>query len=93
MSVEVGLLHRGTEKLIEYTSYSQVVGYFDRMDYVSIALQELALTLCIEHLLNSSLSLYVALVRTCIAELYRVLNHALNITTTAIDVGLFTTML
>jgi NADH:ubiquinone oxidoreductase subunit D len=93
LDIEIGLLHRGTEKLLEFTAMNQIVGYFDRMDYMSIVLQELALIQALEKSIGGITSLYVGLIRTCLGELFRILNHSLNITTTAIDLGLFTTML
>ena len=91
--IEIGLLHRGTEKLIETNTYNLNIGYFDRLDYVSNIIQELLFIISIETIINSCNSLFISLWRTIISELYRNLNHSLNITTHAIDIGLFTLML
>jgi len=91
---EIGLLHRGTEKLIDSlgTVY-QSIGYFDRLDYVSVASQELLFVHSFEKLVNCSISLYDSFIRLFLVELFRILNHSLAITTHAIDIGLFSTML
>lgn len=91
--VEIGLLHRGTEKLCEFTHVNASIPYFSRMDYMSIVLQELVIVHAVENILNSYISTYTSIIRTLIGEIYRTLNHSLNITTTAIDIGLFTCML
>ena len=93
ISPEIGLLHRGTEKLMECNYYNSNIGYFDRLDYVSCVIQELCYILVLERLFNSYGSIYISLWRTLLIEFYRNLNHSLNITTHAIDIGLFTTML
>jgi len=90
---EIGLLHRGTEKLIESNYFSSSIPYFDRLDYVSNITQELLFIQSIERLINCYSGIYISLWRTLLLEFYRVLNHVLNITTHAIDIGLFTTML
>jgi NADH-quinone oxidoreductase subunit D len=86
----IGLLHRGTEKLIEYKTYIQAVPYFDRLDYVSPMCQEHAFALATEKLLRITPPLRAQYIRVLFAELTRVLNHLLNITTYALDVGAIT---
>ncbi len=86
----IGLLHRGTEKLIEYKSYIQAVPYFDRLDYVSPMTQEHAFALATEKLLGVTVPLRAMWIRTLFSEITRVLNHLLNITTYALDVGAIT---
>ena len=93
LSPEIGLLHRGTEKLMECNYYNLNIGYFDRLDYVSGIIQELLFILTLERIINCYCSNYISLWRTLLSEFYRNLNHSLNITTHAIDIGLFTTML
>ncbi len=90
---EIGLLHRGTEKLIECNYYNSSIGYFDRLDYVSGVIQELLYVLILERIINAISTNYISIWRTLLLEFYRNLNHSLNITTHAIDIGLFTTML
>jgi len=89
----IGLLHRGTEKLIEYKTYMQAVPYFDRLDYVSPLCQEHAFVLAAEKLLGIEVPLRAQYVRVLFAEITRVLNHILNITAYAMDVGAMTPML
>ncbi|MBV9786366.1 MAG: NADH-quinone oxidoreductase subunit D [Acidisphaera sp.] len=86
----VGLLHRGTEKLIEYKTYMQAMPYFDRLDYVSPMCQEHAFALAIEKLLQIEAPERGQWIRTMFAEITRVLNHLLNVTTYALDVGALT---
>ncbi len=86
----IGLLHRGTEKLIEYKSYIQAVPYFDRLDYVSPMCQEHAFALAVEKLLGIEAPERGKWIRTLFAEITRVLNHLLNLTTYALDVGAIT---
>jgi len=86
----IGLLHRGTEKLIEYKSYIQAVPYFDRLDYVSPMAQEHAFVLAIEKLLSIEAPERAKWIRTLFSEITRVLNHLLNVTTYALDVGAIT---
>ena len=86
----IGLLHRGTEKLIEYKTYLQAIPYFDRLDYVSPMCQEHAFALAVEKLLNIKPPLRAQYIRVFFAELTRILNHILNITTFAIDLGAVT---
>jgi NADH-quinone oxidoreductase subunit D len=86
----IGLLHRGTEKLIEYKTYMQAVPYFDRLDYVSPMCEEHAFALAVEKLLGIEAPLRAKWIRTMFAEITRVLNHLLNVTTYALDVGALT---
>ncbi len=86
----IGLLHRGTEKLIEYKSYIQAVPYFDRLDYVSPMSQEHAFALAVEKLLGVEAPLRAKWIRTLFCEITRVLNHLLNVTTYGLDVGAIT---
>lgn len=91
---EVGLLHRGTEKCIESLgTYYSTMSYFDRLDYVSVVAQELLFVASVEKYINCFVALYESFIRVLLVELFRVLNHCLAITTHAIDIGLFTTML
>ena len=89
----VGLLHRGTEKLIEYKTYLQAVPYFDRLDYVAPMSQEHAFALAVEKLLGIEVPERGQYVRVLFAEISRILNHILNITTFALDVGAMTPLL
>ncbi len=89
----IGLLHRGTEKLIEYKTYLQAVPYFDRLDYVSPMSQEHAFALAVEKLLSLEVPVRGQYIRVLYAELSRILNHILNITTFALDVGAMTPLL
>jgi NADH dehydrogenase (ubiquinone) Fe-S protein 2 len=86
----IGLLHRGTEKLIEYKNYLQALPYFDRLDYVSMMCQEHAYVLAIEKLLNCSVPLRAQYIRVLFSEITRILNHLLAITCHALDVGAMT---
>jgi len=86
----VGLLHRGTEKLIEYKTYMQAVPYFDRLDYVSPMCEEHAFALAVEKLLGITVPDRAQWIRVLFAEITRVLNHLLNVTTFALDVGAIT---
>ncbi len=86
----IGLLHRGTEKLIEYKSYIQAVPYFDRLDYVSPMCQEHAFALAVEKLMGIEAPERGKWIRTLFAEITRILNHLLNLTTYALDVGAIT---
>jgi len=86
----IGLLHRGTEKLIEHKTYLQAIPYFDRLDYVSPMNQEHAFCLAIEKLLGVSAPIRGRLIRVLYAELGRILNHLLNVTTFALDIGALT---
>jgi len=86
----IGLLHRGTEKLIEYKTYTQATPYFDRLDYVAPMNQEHTFALAVEKLLGISVPERGQYIRVLFAELTRILNHILNITTFALDVGAIT---
>ena len=86
----IGLLHRGTEKLIEHKTYLQAVPYFDRLDYVAPMNQEHAFALAVERLLGIEVPIRGQLIRVLYSEIGRVLNHLLNITTQALDVGALT---
>ncbi len=89
----IGLLHRGTEKLIEHKTYLQAVPYFDRLDYVAPQNQEHAFALATEKLLGIEVPPRAQYIRVLFAEIGRVLNHLLNITSYAMDVGAMTPML
>ena len=89
----IGLLHRGTEKLIEHKTYLQAVPYFDRLDYVSPMCQEHAYALAVEKLLDIEVPKRGQYIRVLFSELSRILNHILNITTYALDVGAMTPLL
>lgn len=89
----IGLLHRGTEKLIEYKSYIQALPYFDRLDYVSMMAQEHAYSLAVEKLLGVKVPRRAAYIRVLFAEITRILNHLLALTTHALDVGAMTPFL
>jgi NADH-quinone oxidoreductase subunit D len=89
----IGLLHRGTEKLIEYKTYLQAVPYFDRLDYVAPMNQEHAFALGVERLLGITPPPRAQYIRVLYAEISRILNHILNITTMALDVGAMTPLL
>ena len=89
----VGLLHRGTEKLIEYKSYQQAVPYFDRLDYVSPQNQEHAFALAVEKLLGVQAPPRGQYIRTLYAEIGRVLNHIFTVCAFAMDIGAMTPML
>ena len=89
----IGLLHRGTEKLIEYKNYLQALPYFDRLDYVSMMSQEHSYCLAIEKLLDIKIPLRAQFIRVLFAELTRILNHLLAIGCHAMDVGAMTPFL
>jgi NADH dehydrogenase (ubiquinone) Fe-S protein 2 len=89
----IGLLHRGTEKLIEYRTFLQGLPYFDRLDYVSMMSQEHSYCLAVEHLLKCIVPLRGRLIRILFSEITRILNHLLAITTHALDVGAMTPFL
>lgn len=89
----IGLLHRGTEKLIEYKTYRQALPYFDRLDYVSMMAQEHLFSSCIEKIINCNVPYRAKYIRVIFLELTRILNHLLSITTHAIDVGALTPLL
>ncbi|XP_076278207.1 NADH dehydrogenase (ubiquinone) 49 kDa subunit [Lasioglossum baleicum] len=86
----IGLLHRGTEKLIEYKTYLQALPYFDRLDYVSMMCNEQCFSIAIEKLLNIEVPLRAKYIRTLFGELTRILNHIMGIGTHALDVGAMT---
>jgi len=86
----IGLLHRGTEKLIEYKNYLQALPYFDRLDYVAPMNQEHAFCLAAEKLLQISIPTRGQLIRVLYCEIGRLLSHLLNVTTQAMDVGALT---
>ncbi len=89
----IGLLHRGTEKLIEHKTYLQALPYFDRLDYVSPMNQEHCFALAVEKLLGCEIPARAKYIRVMFLELTRILNHTLNITTQALDVGAMTPLL
>ena len=89
----IGLLHRGTEKLIEYKTYLQAVPYFDRLDYVAPMNQEHAFALAVEKLLGIEVPRRGQYIRVLYSEISRILNHLLNVCTFAIDIGAMTPML
>ncbi|MCA6313029.1 NADH-quinone oxidoreductase subunit D, partial [Phenylobacterium sp.] len=86
----IGLLHRGTEKLMEARTYLQNVPYFDRLDYVAPMNQEHAFCLAIERLAGIEVPIRGQLIRVLFCEIGRILNHLLNVTTQAMDVGALT---
>ena len=86
----VGLLHRGTEKLIEYKTYLQALPYFDRLDYVAPMNQEHAYCMAIERMLGLEVPRRASLIRVLYSEIGRISNHILNITTQAMDCGALT---
>ena len=86
----IGLLHRGTEKLIEHKTYAQAVPYFDRLDYVAPMNQEHAFALAIEKILKLNVPIRAQFIRVMFCEIGRILSHLLNITTQAMDVGALT---
>jgi NADH dehydrogenase (ubiquinone) Fe-S protein 2 len=86
----VGLLHRGTEKLIEYKTYTQALPYFDRLDYVSMMAQEHTYSLAVEKLLNCDVPLRAQYIRVLFCEITRILNHLLAIGCHSLDVGAMT---
>jgi len=89
----IGLLHRGTEKLIEYKNYVQSIPYFDRLDYVSMMAQEHSYCLAIEKLFNCQIPQRSQYIRVLFAELTRILNHLLAVGCHAMDVGAMTPFL
>ncbi|XP_077266353.1 NADH dehydrogenase (ubiquinone) 49 kDa subunit [Temnothorax americanus] len=86
----IGLLHRGTEKLIEYKTYMQALPYFDRLDYVSMMCNEQCFSLAIEKLLNIDVPLRAKYIRVLFGEITRILNHIMGIGTHALDIGALT---
>jgi NADH dehydrogenase (ubiquinone) Fe-S protein 2 len=89
----IGLLHRGTEKLIEFKTYLQALPYFDRLDYVSVMSNEIAFCLLIEKLLQVKVPIRAQFIRVLFMEITRILNHLMAITTHAMDVGALTPFL
>lgn len=89
----IGLLHRGTEKLIEYKNYLQALPYFDRLDYVSMMCQEHGYSLAVEKLLRCEVPLRAQYIRVLFSEITRILNHLLALTCHAMDVGALTPFL
>lgn len=89
----IGLLHRGTEKLIEYKTYLQALPYFDRLDYVSMMCQEHGYSLAVEKLLRCEVPLRAQYIRVLFSEITRILNHLLALTCHALDVGALTPFL
>ncbi|MEE9140707.1 MAG: NADH-quinone oxidoreductase subunit D [Alphaproteobacteria bacterium] len=89
----IGLLHRGTEKLIEHKTYLQAIPYFDRLDYVSPMCQEHAFALAVERLFGIEAPPRGQYIRVLFSEITRILNHLLNICTFALDVGAMTPFL
>ncbi|KAJ9599311.1 hypothetical protein L9F63_010205 [Diploptera punctata] len=88
----IGLLHRGTEKLIEYKTYVQALPYFDRLDYVSAMSNELAFCLATEKLLNVQVPIRAKYIRTMFAELARIMNHLLAVGSHILDIGALSPM-
>jgi len=93
VDAHIGLLHRGTEKLIEYKTYMQALPYFDRLDYVSMMVQEQAYSISIENLLNLEIPFRAKVIRVLYSEITRILNHLLAITTHVLDIGALTPFL
>ena len=89
----IGLLHRGTEKFIEIRPYLQSIPYFDRLDYCSMLMQEHAFVLAVEKLLGIEVPIRAQYIRVLFDEITRILNHLLNVTTMALDVGAMTPLL
>merc|ERR1719253_1978653 len=83
----IGLLHRGTEKLIEYKNYQQALPYFDRLDYVSMMAQEHCYSMAVEKLVNCTVPRRAQVIRTMFLEITRILNHLLAVSCHALDVG------
>jgi len=89
----IGLLHRGTEKLIEHKKYIQALPYFDRLDYVSMMSQEHCYSLTIEKALQFNIPIRAKYIRVLFSEITRILNHIMSLTTHALDVGALTPFL
>ena len=89
----IGLLHRGTEKLIEYKTYLQALPYFDRLDYVSMMAQEHTYSLAVEQLATIAVPLRAQYIRVLFLEITRILNHLLAVGCHAMDVGAMTPFL
>jgi len=86
----IGLLHRGTEKLMESKTYAQALPYVDRLDYVSMMAQEHCYSLAVERLLGINIPIRAKIIRILFCEITRILNHLLALTTHALDVGAMT---
>jgi NADH dehydrogenase (ubiquinone) Fe-S protein 2 len=93
LDIHIGLLHRGTEKLIETKNYFQAIPYFDRLDYVSMMNQEHAYALAVESLLLCEIPFRAQVIRVLFCEITRILNHLLALSTHALDVGALTPFL
>src|ERR1700753_3481043 len=89
----IGLLHRGTEKLIEHKTYLQALPYFDRLDYVSMMAQEHTYALTVEKALGCLVPRRAQFIRVLFCEITRILNHLMALTTHAMDVGALTPFL
>jgi NADH dehydrogenase (ubiquinone) Fe-S protein 2 len=89
----IGLLHRGTEKLIETKMYVQALPYFDRLDYVSMMAQEHIFCILVESLMDSQVPIRAQYIRVLFSEITRILNHLMALTTHAMDVGALTPFL
>lgn len=89
----IGFLHRGTQKLIEYKNYTQALPYFDRLDYVSVSNSEHAYSLAVENIALESAPYRAQLIRVLLDEMTRVSNHLLAITAHAMDIGALTPFL
>lgn len=89
----IGFLHRGTEKLIENKTYLQSIPYFDRLDYVSMMIQEHAFVLASESSMKVTVPLRAKFIRVMLSEVTRILNHLMAVTTHAMDVGALTPFL
>ena len=89
----IGLLHRGTQKLMEYKTYAQALPYLDRLDYVSMMAQEHCYSLAVEKLLKCNIPPRAQYIRVLFCEITRILNHLLAVTTHALDVGAMTPFL
>lgn len=89
----IGLLHRGTEKLIEYKNYMQALPYFDRLDYVSMMAQEQLFSLAVEKSVRAAVPVRAQYIRVLFVEITRILNHLMAVTTHAMDVGALTPFL
>ena|SRR5438128_2141398 len=89
----IGLLHRGTEKLIEQKTFLQAVPYLDRLDYVSMMTQEHSYCLAVEKLIGCIVPKRAQFIRVLFSEITRILNHLMSVTTHAMDVGALTPFL
>jgi NADH:ubiquinone oxidoreductase subunit D len=89
----IGLLHRGTEKLVEYKNYLQALPYLDRLDYVSMMAQEHVFCLSIENLCYQDVPHRAQVIRVIFLEITRILNHLMSVTTHALDIGALTPFL